>query len=76
MEKLIENVNDSSFDKDENEENKALIIDVLDNLKEKYSMDDSNIAMAAINLVIGNKSFFVNEDDSFFNKQNNTRNRT
>jgi len=77
MEKLIDNVNDSSLAKDENEENKALIIDVLDNLKEKYSMDDSNIAMAAINLVIGNKSFFVNEDDSWINKQNNTdRNRS
>jgi len=73
MEKLIDNVNESSLAKDENE---ALIIDVLDNLKEKYSMDDSNIAMAAINLVIGNKSFFVNEDDSWINKQNNTdRNR-
>ena len=54
-----------------------MIIDVLDNLKEKYSMDDSNIAMAAINLVIGNKSFFVNEDDSWIHKQNNTdRNRS
>ena len=77
MEKLIDNVNESSLAKDENEENKALIIDVLDNLKEKYSMDDSNIAMAAINLVIGNKSFFVNDDDSWINKQNNTdRNRS
>ena len=76
MEKLIDNVNESSLAKYENEENKALIIDVLDNLKEKYSMDDSNIAMAAINLVIGNKSFFVNEDDSWIHKQNNTdRNR-
>ncbi len=37
-------------------------------------MDDSNIAMAAINLVIGNKSFFVNDDDSWINKQNNMRN--
>jgi len=77
MEKLIENVNESSLAKDENEENKASIIDLLDNLKEKYSMDDSNIAMAAINLVIGNKSFFVNEDDSWIHKQNNTdRNRS
>ena len=74
MEKLIDNVNESSL---ANDENKALIIDVLDNLKEKYSMDDSNIAMAAINLVIGNKSFFVNDDDSWINKQNNTdRNRS
>ncbi len=77
MEKLIENVNESSLDKEENEENKALIIDVLDNLKEKHSMDESNIAMAAINLVIGNKAFFVNEDDSWIHKQNNTdRNRS
>jgi len=77
MDKLLEDVNESSLAKDENEENKALIIDVLDNLKEKYSMDDSNIAMAAINLVIGNKSFFVNEDDSWIHKQNNTdRNRS
>ena len=77
MEKLIENVNESSLAKEENEENKALIIDVLDNLKEIHSMDDSNIAMAAINLVIGNKAFFVNEDDSWIHKQNNTdRNRS
>ncbi len=77
MEKLIDNINESSLAKDENEENKALIIDVLDNLKEKYSMDYSNIAMAAINLVIGNKSFFINDDDSWINKQNNTdRNRS
>ena len=74
IEKLVENVNASSLSKDENE---ALIIDVLDNLKEKHSMDDSNIAMAAINLVIGNKAFFVNEDDSWIHKQNNTdRNRS
>jgi len=40
-------------------------------------MDDSNIAMAAINLVIGNTSFFVNDADSWINKQNNTdRNRS
>ncbi len=77
MEKLIENINESSLAKYENEENKALIIDVLDNLKEKYSMDDSNIAMAAINLVLGNKSFFVYEDDSWIHKQNNNdRNRS
>ncbi len=77
MEKLIDNVNKSSLAQEENEENKALIIDVLDSLKEKHSMDDSNIAMAAINLVIGNKAFFVNEDDSWIHKQNNTeRNRS
>ena len=77
MEKLIENVSESTLAKEENEENKALIFDVLDNLKEKHSMDDSNIAMAAINLVIGNKAFFVNEDDSWIHKQNNNdRNRS
>ena len=33
--------------------------------------------MSAINLVIGNKSFFVNEDDSWIHKQNNSdRNRS
>jgi len=48
-----------------------------DTLKEKHSMDDSNIAMASINLVIGNKAFFVNEDDSWIHKQNNIdRNRS
>ncbi len=73
MEKLIENLNESFLNQEENE---ALIIDVLDNLKEKNSMNESSIAMAAINLVIGNKSFFVNEDDSWIYKQNNTdRNR-
>ncbi len=77
MEKLIDNVNESSLAQEENEDNKALIIDVLDNLKAKYSMNESNIAMAAINLVIGNKAFFVNEDDSWINKQNNNdRSRT
>ena len=35
MEKLIDNFNESSLAKDENDENKALIIDVLDKLKEK-----------------------------------------
>ena len=77
MDKLIENINESSLAMEENEENKALMIDILDNLKEKHSMDDSNIAMAAINLVTGNKSFFVNEDESWIYKQNNTdRNRS
>ena len=77
MEKLIENINASSLNQEENEENKSLMIDILDNIKEKHSMDDSNIAMAAINLVIGTKSFFVNEDESWINKQNNyDRNRS
>ena len=77
MEKLISNLNESSLFQAKNEENKSLMIDILDNLKEKYSLDDTNIAMAAINLVIGNKSFFMNEDESWIYKQNNIdRNRS
>ena len=63
MGKLITNLNESSLDQDNNEEKKALMIDILDTLREKYSMEDSNIAMAAINLAIGNKSFFINDDE-------------
>ena len=59
-------MNESSLDHDNNEEKKALMIDILDTLREKYSMEDSNIAMAAINLAIGNKSFFINEDNLGF----------
>ena len=46
MGKLITNLNESSLDQDNNEEKKALMIDILDTLREKYSMEDSNIAMA------------------------------
>ena len=77
MDKLIANINESYLLQEKNEENKALMVDILDNLKEKHSMDDSNIAMAAINLVIGNKSLFVNEDESWIYKQNSSdRNRS
>ena len=77
MKKLIANINESSLVQRNNEENRALMIDILDNLRENYSMDESNIAMAAINLVIGNKSFFVNEDESWIYRQNNSeRNRS
>ncbi len=77
MGKLISNLNESSFDQENNEEKKALMIDILDTLREKYSMEDSNIAMAAINLAIGNKSFFINEDESWLYRQNNSdRNRS
>ena len=77
MKKLIANINESSLVQGNNEENRALMIDILDNLRENYSMDESNIAMAAINLVIGNKSFFVNEDESWIYRQNNSeRNRS
>ena len=77
MKKLIANINESSLVQGNNEENRALMIDILDNLRENYSMDESNIAMAAINLVIGNKSFFVDEDESWIYRQNNSeRNRS
>ena len=77
MKKLIANINESSLMQRNNEENRALMIDILDNLRENYSMDESNIAMAAINLVIGNKSFFINEDESWIYRQNNSeRNRS
>ena len=77
MKKLIANINESSLVQGNNEENRALMIDILDNLRENYSMDESNIAMAAINLVIGNKSFFINEDESWIYRQNNSeRNRS
>ena len=72
MGKLITNLNESSLDQDNNEEKKALMIDILDTLREKYSMEDSSIAMAAINLAIGNKSFFINEDESWLYRQNNS----
>ena len=65
-------MNESSLAQENNEEQKALIIDILDTLREKYSMDESNIAMAAINLAIGNKSFFLNEDESWIYRQNNS----
>ncbi|MDC3234401.1 DEAD/DEAH box helicase, partial [Prochlorococcus sp. AH-716-A06] len=77
MGKLITNLNESSLDQENNEEKKALMIDILDTLREKHSMEDSNIAMAAINLAIGNKSFFINEDESWLYRQNNSdRNRS
>ena len=77
MGKLIKNLNESSLDQNNNEEKKALMIDILDTLREKHNMEDSNIAMAAINLAIGNKSFFINEDESWLYRQNNSdRNRS
>ena len=70
MDKLTKDINSNSFINENNQENKALIIDILDDLKIKYSMNEENIAMAAINLAIGNKPFFVNEDESWIYKQN------
>ena len=39
-------------------------------------MSENEIAMAAINLIVGNKPFFVNEDESWISRQKNfERNR-
>ncbi len=70
MDKLTKDINENSIIIEKNNENKSLIIDILDTLKFKYSMNEENIAMAAINLAIGNKPFFVEEDESWINKQN------
>ena len=70
MEKLTKDINKNSVIIEKNNENKSLIIDILDTLKFKYSMNEESIAMAAINLAIGNKPFFVEEDESWINKQN------
>ena len=69
MDKLTKDINTNSIS-EKNEENKALMIDILDTLKVKYSMKDEEIAMAAINLIVGNKPFFIEEDESWINKQN------
>ena len=70
MDKLTKDINKNSVIIEKNNENKSLMIDILDTLKFKYSMNEENIAMAAINLAIGNKPFFVKEDESWINKQN------
>ena len=69
MEKLTQNIN--SFLTNNKENNKGLIIDIIDILKEKYTMNYEDIAMAAINLTIGEKPFYCNDDESWINKQNN-----
>ena len=70
MDKLTKDINENSVTIEKSNENKSLIIDILDTLKFKYSMNEENIAMAAINLAIGNKPLFVEEDESWINKQN------
>ena len=35
-------------------------------------MNEEDIAMAAINLALGNKPLFINEDESWINKQSMT----
>ena len=70
MDQLTKNINTNSLINESDEENKALIIDILDTLKNKYSMNEEDIAMAAINLAVGNKPFFIKDDESWIYKKN------
>tara|TARA_Y100000589_G_scaffold60193_1_gene51027 strand:+ start:12472 stop:14247 length:1776 start_codon:yes stop_codon:yes gene_type:complete len=70
MDQLTKNININSLINESDEENKALIIDILDTLKNKYSMNEEDIAMAAINLAVGNKPFFIKDDESWIYKKN------
>ena len=72
MEKLTQDIKNNSLSNKENEDNKALLTDIIDTLKVTYSMEDGDISMAAINLVLGNKPFFINDDESWIYKQNNS----
>ena len=75
MDKLTYDLNNSFKSRENDHDNKALMIDILDNLKLNYSLSDEEIAIAAINLAIGKKPFFTNEDESWINKQNIDRER-
>jgi len=70
MDKLTQDIKANSISEKNDEDNKALMIDILDTLKVKYSMKDEEIAMAAINLIVGNKPFFIQEDETWITKQN------
>tara|TARA_Y100000589_G_scaffold328418_1_gene372489 strand:+ start:5870 stop:7645 length:1776 start_codon:yes stop_codon:yes gene_type:complete len=70
MDQLTKNININSVSKETNDDNRALIIDILDNLKSKYSMNEEDIAMAAINLAVGDKPFFIEDDESWLHKNN------
>ena len=71
MDKLTSDINNISKLKENDHDNKSLMVDILDNLKNKYSLSEEEIAIAAINLAIGKKPFFTNEDESWMYKQNN-----
>ena len=75
MDKLTYDLNNSFKSRENDHDNKALMIDILDNLKLNYSLSDEEIAIAAINLAIGKKPFFTNEDESWISKQNIERER-
>ena len=72
MERLTKDIKASSLFNQNNEDNRSLMTDIMDTLKVKYSMEDSDISMAAINLALGNKPFFMNDDESWIYKQNTT----
>jgi len=75
MDKLTYDLNNSFKSRENDNDNKALMIDIIDTLKLNYSLSDEEIAIAAINLAIGKKPFFTNEDESWINKQNIDRER-
>ena len=75
MDKLTYDLNNSFKSRENDHDNKALMIDIIDTLKLNYSLSDEEIAIAAINLAIGKKPFFTNEDESWINKQNIDRER-
>ena len=72
MDKLTNDINNTFRLKENDDDNKSLMVDILDNLKIKYSLSEEEIAIAAINLAIGKKPFFTNEDESWMHKQNNS----
>ena len=72
MEKLTSNIHSYSELKKCDEDNKALMVDILETLKLKYSMNEEDIATAAINLAIGKKPLFTNEDETWIFKQNHS----
>ena len=72
MEKLTQNIKNNSLSNKDNDDNKALLTDIIDTLKVTYSMEEADISMAALNLVLGNKPFFINDDESWIYKQNNS----
>jgi len=71
MDKLTKDINKCFLSEKDNDHNKALMIDIMDTLKFKYSMRDEDIAIATVNLVVGKKPFFIEEDESWIHKQNN-----
>ena len=61
----------SSTFNENDDESKSIITDIIDTLKVNHSMEDTDIAMAAIKLAIGTKPFLVNDDETWIHRQNN-----